>query len=271
VGGPPVAILSHELWQSAFGGAPIVGRTVEVDGRPHDIIGIMPPGFDVMDNRTQIWLPIGIHPVIRGLRENHILQVVGRLRPGITPQAAEAELATLLQNWSERAGVKGVLVDPVTHAEGHVPTSHPSRAQDHSLRLQSLQEAILGDATRVIWVLQTAAGLDNVSANPAISLRFHLYDELGQPVATLDSAANAPRDSADGRPEEIVCEVDELPLLPGRYRVDVSLRADGHLQDELQAAAWFNVEDGLLQGRPVGLGALGRTTMPHAWRLPKPG
>jgi len=113
-------------------------------------------------------------------------------------------------------------------------------------------------------------GLDNVSANPAISLRFHLYDELGQPVATLDSAANAPRDSADGRPEEIVCEVDELPLLPGRYRVDVSLRADGHLQDELQAAAWFNVEDGLLQGRPVGLGALGRTTMPHAWRLPKP-
>ena len=159
VGGPPVAILSHELWQSAFGGAPIVGRAVEVDGRPHDIIGIMPPGFDVMDNRTQIWLPIGIHPVIRGLRENHILQVIGRLRPGITPQAAEAELATVLENWSERAGVKGLLVDPVTHAEGHVPTSHPSRAQDHSLRLQSLQEAILGDATGVIWVLQTAAGL----------------------------------------------------------------------------------------------------------------
>ena len=75
---------------------------------------------------------------------------------------------------------------------------------------------------------------------------------IGPPVATLDSAASAPRDSADGRPEEIVCEVDELPLLPGRYRVDVSLRADGHLQDELQAAAWFNVEDGLLQGRPVG-------------------
>ena len=46
------AILSHELWQSAFGGQPIVGLIVQVDGRPHDIIGIMPPGFDVMDNRT---------------------------------------------------------------------------------------------------------------------------------------------------------------------------------------------------------------------------
>ena len=43
LGGPPVAILSHELWQSAFGGQPIVGQTVQVDGRPHDIIGIMPP------------------------------------------------------------------------------------------------------------------------------------------------------------------------------------------------------------------------------------
>ena len=105
LGGPPVAILSHELWQSAFGGQPIVGQTVQVDGRPHDIIGIMPPGFDVMDNRTEIWLPIGVHPVIRRLRENHVLQVIGRLKDGVTPQAAEAELATFLDNWGERAGV----------------------------------------------------------------------------------------------------------------------------------------------------------------------
>ena len=66
----------------------------------------MPPGFDVMDNRTEIWLPIGVHPVIRGLRENHILQVIGRLKSGVTPQAAEAELATFLENWGERAGIR---------------------------------------------------------------------------------------------------------------------------------------------------------------------
>ena len=109
LGGPPVAILSHELWQSAFGGQPIVGQTVQVDGRPHDIIGIMPPGFDVMDNRTEIWLPIGIHPVIRRLRENHILQVIGRLKDGVTPQAAEAELASVprqLGRARRRAGAR---------------------------------------------------------------------------------------------------------------------------------------------------------------------
>jgi predicted permease len=148
LGGAPVAILSHELWQSAFGGQPIVGQRVEVDGRPHDIIGIMPPGFDVMDNHTEIWLPIGVHPVIRRLRENHVLQVIGRLKDGVTPQAAEAELATFLDNWGERVG-----------AQEHVPTARPSRPQDHTLRLQPLQDAILGSARRVIWVLQTAAGL----------------------------------------------------------------------------------------------------------------
>ncbi len=119
----------------------------------------MPPGFDVMDNRTEIWLPIGIHPAIRQLRENHVLQVIGRLKGGVTPQAADAELSAFLENWAERAGVTGALVDPVTKAEGHAPTAHPSRQQDHTLRLQPLQNAILGDARRVIWLLQLAAGL----------------------------------------------------------------------------------------------------------------
>ncbi len=148
LGGPPVAILSHELWQSAFAGREIVGESVLVDGRPHDILGIMRPGFDVMDNRTEIWLPIGVHPVIRRLREQHILQVIGRLDDGVTARAAEAELSTFLTGWSDRAGVKG-----------HVPTDRPSRPQDHTLRLQPLHEALVGDAGRAIWLLQAAAGL----------------------------------------------------------------------------------------------------------------
>src|SRR5439155_16111034 len=49
---PPIAILSHELWQTAFGARPLVGQKVEVEGRPHEILGIMPPGADIMDNRT---------------------------------------------------------------------------------------------------------------------------------------------------------------------------------------------------------------------------
>jgi predicted permease len=148
LGGPPLAILSHELWQSAFGGQPLVGRTVDVDGRAHEVIGIMPPGVDLMDSRPQVWLPLGVHPVTRRVRNSHVLQVIGRLKSGVTTQAAQAELNAFLENWGERAGAKG-----------HVPTRQPSRPEDHFLQLLPLQDAIVGGAGRAIWILQGAVGL----------------------------------------------------------------------------------------------------------------
>jgi putative ABC transport system permease protein len=148
LGGPPLAILSYELWQSAFGGQPMVGQAVHVDGRPHDIVGIMPPGADIMDNRTEIWLPIGAHPATRRIRDAHVVSVVGRLEEGVTLQAAEAELDAFLENWGDRVGAKG-----------HLPTRRPSRPQDHTVRLQPLHAAVVGGAARAIWVLQAAVGL----------------------------------------------------------------------------------------------------------------
>jgi putative ABC transport system permease protein len=148
LGGPPLAILSHELWQSAFGGQPIVGTVVQVDGRPHDVIGIMPPDVDLVDSRPEIWLPLGMHPVIRQIRTSHVLNVIGRLKDGVTHEAARTELNAFLENWSERTGAKG-----------HVPARDSSRPQDHSLDLLGLQAAIVGDAGRAVWALQAAVGL----------------------------------------------------------------------------------------------------------------
>ena len=60
---PPICILSYELWQTAFGGQNnIIGQMVEINGLRREVIGIMPPGADVMDNRTEIWMPIGLNP-----------------------------------------------------------------------------------------------------------------------------------------------------------------------------------------------------------------
>ena len=59
---PPIAILSHELWRRGFGGRPIIGQKVEIEGRLHEIVGIMPPRADVMDNHTEVWLPLWLHP-----------------------------------------------------------------------------------------------------------------------------------------------------------------------------------------------------------------
>src|SRR3954464_4816985 len=144
---PPLAILSYELWQTVFGGQPVLGQAVNVDGRPHEILGIMPSGIDVMDNHTAIWLPLGLPAAIRQNRGFHILHVVGRLKDGVTRQAAQTELNALLENWGERTG-----------SSGHVPTNGPSRAADHTLRIEPVQDAIVGDARRSIWILQAAVG-----------------------------------------------------------------------------------------------------------------
>jgi predicted permease len=139
---PPIAILSHELWQSAFGGRPIVGQTAEVNGIKREIIGIMPPGTDVMDSRAEIWLPLGLNPGNRQNRGSHFLYLIGRLKEGVTPVLAQAELDSLVQNWGERVGVK----------------QHVYTTQGHRMQMEPVQEEIVGSASRAIWVLQAAVG-----------------------------------------------------------------------------------------------------------------
>jgi predicted permease len=150
-GGPPtlppaVAILSHELWQSAFARQPMIGQKVEVNGVPREVIGIMPPRADLMENRTQIWLPLGLNPGNPGNRGGHFLYLIGRLKEGVTAQAAERELNQLIQNWSELAGgVKGHLFTPLDSNEG-----------GHILQMKPLRDEMLGSISRSIWVMQAA-------------------------------------------------------------------------------------------------------------------
>ncbi len=144
---PPIAILSHELWRTAFGRRPLVGQKVEIEGRLHEIVGIMPPGADVMDNHTQVWLPLWLHPNTARQRGAHVLYVIARLKDGVTAEVAQTELSAFLENWGERVGTKD-----------HVPTNRPLRSVDHTLQLRALQHAIVGNASRPIWVLQAAVG-----------------------------------------------------------------------------------------------------------------
>src|SRR2546421_4835859 len=118
---PPMAILSHELWRTAFGGRPLVGQKAEIEGRPHEIIGIMPPGADVMDNHTQVWLPLWLHPSMARQRGVHVLYVIARLKDGVTFEAAQTELNAFVEDWGERVGTKD-----------HVPTNRPLRAVNHT-------------------------------------------------------------------------------------------------------------------------------------------
>jgi lipopolysaccharide transport system ATP-binding protein len=105
---------------------------------------------------------------------------------------------------------------------------------------------------------------------PMMECRLTLVNSLGQPVCTLDSEISAP---VDLREEELgpqmECEIESLPLLPGRYRIDVIVKGKRQIQDGLQAATFFDVEPGIVADRPTAAtGAEGNVVLPHFWRLP---
>jgi predicted permease len=150
---PAIVILSYELWQTAFGGRPIVGQPIDVDGRRREVIGIMPPGADIMDNRTEIWMPLGLNPANRQNRGNHFLYLVGRLKDDVSPGAAQAELDSLIETWGQRVGIKAAPA-----AGGHV--FMPLKGNEgHILQMEPLADEMLGAASRSIWLLQAAVGL----------------------------------------------------------------------------------------------------------------
>jgi putative ABC transport system permease protein len=93
-GGVRVAVLSHGLWRRRFGADPgILQHQVWIGGESTTVIGVLPPGYD-LPSRSEVWMPLvwNFAPETRG---GHFLQVVGRLKPGVTLEAAQAEMATL--------------------------------------------------------------------------------------------------------------------------------------------------------------------------------
>ena len=143
-GGPAVVILSHELWQSAFGAREdVVGQPIEVDGVNYELIGIMPSGFDLMDKRIQLWLPLQLAPTIRQFRASHFLSVLGRLKNGASPEQATTELASLMATWGERVGASGHVFAP----GGHV------------LQMRPVLDEVVGSVRRALWLLQSGVGL----------------------------------------------------------------------------------------------------------------
>jgi lipopolysaccharide transport system ATP-binding protein len=75
---------------------------------------------------------------------------------------------------------------------------------------------------------------------------FQIYDSIGQPVVSFSSKLRGPEDSQDSHNNyEFVCEMEELMLLPGRYRIDVAIIGDNYLQDFIEAAAVLKLEKGM--------------------------
>lgn len=104
---------------------------------------------------------------------------------------------------------------------------------------------------------------------PGIHCEVFLYDSIGQPVIRMASKIVGPEDVFDSRNRlRFICDVDELLLLPGRYRLDVAI-AGRSLQDFLEAAFYIDIAEGLIGGRPVRLDKKFKVSIPHRWTSPE--
>ncbi len=134
-----VVILSNGVWTQRFGSNPnVIGRRITLDGVSREVIGVMPAAFAYPADR-QAWLPIEYDDsfVTKG-RGHWYLNAVARLKPGVTPRQAAAEVETLGRNLAKQY--------PDSNAEVGM-TAYP------------LLEAMVGDIRRAVVILLGAVGL----------------------------------------------------------------------------------------------------------------
>ena len=100
-GADNVVVLTDRFWSRRFGGDPnIVGRTIQLDGKTVQIIGVMPPGFEhpILWGPMDIWQPLALTPERKSNRNNNYLSEFGRLKPGVTIEQAQQSMVTLAAN-----------------------------------------------------------------------------------------------------------------------------------------------------------------------------
>src|SRR5215218_2803887 len=100
-GADNVIILSDRFWSRRFGSDPnIVGRTIQLDGKTVEIVGVMPPGFEhpILWGQMDFWQPLAFTPEGKTNRGDNFLWLIGRIKPGVSIQQAQQSMIALAAN-----------------------------------------------------------------------------------------------------------------------------------------------------------------------------
>jgi len=141
-GAPQTVVLSYGYWQRRFGGAAsVIGRSMTIDGKPREIIGVLPRGFHFLDNqRAELFLPFQWDrnkTKLGNFSENGL----ARLKPGVTMTQASTDMARLLP----------VVVRSFPAPEGFSTTLFEKARIAPNLR--PLKQDVVGNVGNVLWVL----------------------------------------------------------------------------------------------------------------------
>ena len=91
-------VVSHRLWQTTFGGRnDVVGRNITLNDKGYTIIGVMPASFEVYPAQTSLWYPLTADNDLAKNSKQHLLAIIGRIKPGIPFSRAEEDLTLIRQ------------------------------------------------------------------------------------------------------------------------------------------------------------------------------
>jgi predicted permease len=133
-GGPRAALISHALWQNQFGSDPaLVGKPIILGGDPYTVVGILPSGFRP-DPPADVFIPMQADP--NSTNQGHYLLVAGRLKPGVTMQAANANMKVAADRFRK--------------------TNQALMSPDESAGVMPLRDALVGDVRLPLLILVAA-------------------------------------------------------------------------------------------------------------------
>ena len=138
-GAQRVAVLSYGLWQRRFGGDPtIVGKALTLNGESYVVVGVMPARFQFPSKDDEVWVPVAFPPEEATNRNRHYLEVVAKLKPGVTLAQAQSEMSTIATRLQQQ---------------------YPESNADLGAVVQSLHEHLVGDIRPALLILLGAVGL----------------------------------------------------------------------------------------------------------------
>src|SRR5215475_218736 len=119
--GTHVVVLSYSLWQRRFGSDPsVIGRAITLNGESYTVIGVMPASMHLSASgnwKDQVWVPIAFPAEEAATRSSHFLEVIARMKPGVTLKQAQAEMDTvaarLAQQYPDHNKRRGAVVVPL--------------------------------------------------------------------------------------------------------------------------------------------------------------
>jgi predicted permease len=208
--GSKTVMLGYGYWQRRFGGdRGVIGRSIQLDSQTREIVGVMPRGFRVVDRDFDLLVPLAFDKgtlKLAGFGYNGI----GRLKPGVSIAQADADVSRLIETWM--------------HSYSNGPKTNPFyyRVWRINPQFRSLKQQVVGQVSKVLWVVMATVGLVMLIACVNIANLLLVRAESRQHELSIRAALGAGR----GRiARELLFESVTLGIIGGVFALGAAYGA----------------------------------------------